>query len=245
MAKKTAVPAARPNLFAAARVAAPAVEKKPKGTAISMPKDLDDKGNLTGESKLLNEAIHDALEAAAEEKAAKNKSNAARGILTPYVQNEWAAIAAQQGPRPPTPITVTNHRGESLSYVIQDRTQQNSLCPSQVEMLENLLGKEVVEGLTHERTIYALDPNTLAQQAAGPKSNGETVQEVVFEIISTAIIDNPKLSDEQKASVIAATSKTLLKPNTFPRMVELCGPNIGKIAGFLDSAGSAIVRYLK
>jgi hypothetical protein len=243
MAKTVAKPAAKPNLFARAKEKVEATPKKPKGTTISLPKDLDDKGELTGEAKLLNTAIHDANVATADKKAAETRAKIAKGVLKDYVLNEWATIAAQQGVIPPTPVTVVNHAGETLTYVIQDKTQQNALSPEQVDMFGTLLGQEVAANIIHERTIYSLNPEVLDQEAAGPQAKGESVAEVVCEVLSDALTKCTKLSDDQKNGIIAATSKTVLRRNTFPRIVEICGSNVGKIAAFMEAAGTAVVRY--
>lgn len=243
--KAETTPKAKPNLFTKAKGSAVEKPSKSKGTVINLPKDLDDNGNLTGESRLLHEAVHDIIEQDAKEKAARNAGGAAKAVLMPHVVNAWASIAAQQSILPPTPVTVVNWKGESVSYVSQDKSGQNPIKEDQVELFKVLLGADKTVELVQERTVYALNPDTLAETAAGPKASDETVADVVFEIISGAIMESPKLSDDQKASLISATTKTMLKQNTYPRLVEICGSDVGKIESFLEAAGSAVVRYLK
>jgi hypothetical protein len=246
MAKATKVPAAQPNLFAKAKSAAATPIKKSKGTTINLPRDLDENGNLTGESKLLNEAVHDVIAADADEKAAKNKGNAAKGILKSWVVDAWAGEAVRLSTLPPTPITVTNHKGEAVTYVLQDKTQQNSLAQEQVILFNALLGEEVAASLIEERTMYAFNSDIMNQAAAGPKAvSGETVQDVIFAIVSSALAECPKISDEQKASLISATTKTNLRFGVYGRLMEICGANIGRVTAFLEAAGTSIVKYFR
>ncbi len=127
MAKK---PAAVPSLFTKAKEQKVASPVKPKGTVIVLPKDLDAEGNLTGQSEELNKSVTDVIEADREEKAAKSKGNLAKGILNRFIASEYAGLYANRGVVPATPVQVVNHRGESLTYVTQDKSQQNGLAPS-------------------------------------------------------------------------------------------------------------------
>jgi len=246
MATKTR-PAAKPNLFA--RAASKSVDKpkkSKKGTTIELPKDLNAEGELIGESKLLNEAITAALKAKTEMDAAKGRLAAAKGSLNDYVTDAWCEVYAKNGVQPETPVTITNHKGESLTYVVQDKCGQNAITEEQQELLEILLGEEVAATLVETKEVYGFDPAVMAEQAGGEKaSEGDTVQDVVFEIVSAAVMKNPKLTDEQKEGLFTHQSKMHLRKNTLPRLGEICGSNVGRIVSFVQAAGSAIVRYLK
>lgn len=248
MAKATTKrPAAKPNLFArAAEKTADKPKKKKKGTALQLPKDLNDAGELVGESKILNEAITTAIAAKAEMDAAKGRLGAAVGAVHEYAEEAWCATYAENGVQPETPVVIMNHKGETLTLVVQDKCGQNPINEEQIELLGVLLGTEVAASLTEEVEKYGFDPAVMKEVAGGEKAkDGETVQDVVFEIVSAAIARNPKLTDEQKEGLITQEAKMYLKRNTLPRLAELCGSNVGKIQSFLQAAGSAIVRYLK
>lgn len=246
MATKTKRPAAKPNLFArAAEKSTTQPKKKKKGTVLVLPKDLNDEGELQGESKLLNEAVTIAITAKAEVDAAKGRLGAAMGALSDHTEEAWCAVYAEGSVQPDTPVVIQNHKGESLTFVVQDKSGQNAVDHHQVELLEVLLGKEVATGLIETRETYGFNPATMKQLANGVKAKGGTVQDVIFEIVSNAVTRSNQLSDEQKAEIFTHSAKTYVKGNTLPRLAELCGSNVGKIKGFLEAVGSAIVRYLK
>ena len=247
MATKTAQPAAKPNLFAhAAEKSAVAPKKKVKGTVLVLPKDLNKNGELQGESKILNEAITIAIAAKAEMDAAKGRLGAASGVLHSYTEEAWCATYASVGVQPATPVSIQNHKGEALTFVVQDKCGQNPVDAREVKALGILLGEEVAANLIETCEIFGFNPTTMKQVAGGDKANGkETVQDIIFKVVSEVIGKNPKLSDEQKEEMFTQVSKTYVKKNTLPRLSELCGSNVGKIQGFLTAAGSAFVRYLK
>jgi len=246
MATKSAIKPVKPNLFArAAEKTAVAPKKKVKGTVLVLPKDLNDKGELQGESKLLHEAVTIAISAKSEMDAAKGRLGAAKGMLHTYAEEAWCATYAQAGVQPTTPVSIQNHKGEALTFVVQDKCGQNAIDEDQIELLGILLGTEAAASLIETKEFFGFNPDTMKQVAAGKEAKGETVQDVIFEIVSQVIGESLKLSNEQKEEMFTQTSKTHLKKNTLPRLAELCGANVGKIQSFMQSAGSAIVRYLK
>jgi hypothetical protein len=235
--------AVKPNLFAKAKdkkAAAPAKAKK--GTTFVLPKDLDDEGKLRGESKVLNEAIHTVIEAKVEEKTATNKANVAKGALNPYVNSVYVAKWAALGIQPPTPIGVTNHTGETLTFVIMDKTSQNTLNGDQVELLQALLGEDACASLVETVETYSLDSETMREQS---NDDDLTVQDVVFDVISEAIMNDPRLTDEQKGSLISQSEITRVKPGNLARLAEFAGSDAAKIASILEVIGSGCPRYLK
>jgi hypothetical protein len=235
--------APKPNLFAKAVQKAAETPKKPKGTVITLPKDLDTEGKLIGESAILNQAVTEAIEAGAEEKTAKNKGALAKGRLMTYAQSEVVKLTAKMSVLPPTPVNVVNHNGESVTYIMADKSQQNPISAEQVALLESLLGQDGAAKVVQKRTIISFNFETMAQQAANDKEH--TVFDIVAEIVSPVLMADPRLSTEQKESLILSIEKTYLKPNTIDRAAELCGADAARISQFFDAVGSACVRSIK
>jgi hypothetical protein len=246
MAKKSAATAAvaapKPNLFAKAKEQKADTPKKAKGTIFQLPKELDAEGKLMGDSAVLNYAVTEALEASQEEKTAKNKGNLAKGKLAKYAQGELVKTIAKLGVMPPTPVEVVNHNGESVTYVVQNKAGQNPISGEQIELLQQEFGAELCALMTEQRETYAFNPETMAEATPDGKN---TVQDVVFEIVSAALVECKRLSDEQKANIIAATTKSFLRETTLPRVAELCGADANRIDKFFEFAGSTVVRYVK
>lgn len=245
MAKKAAPsPAPVPNLFAQA-AQAPAAPKKSKGTVIRLPADLGTDGKLTAEAAELNQAVSNVLEADREKKAATNKENLAKGLLNPHVFNRYVAQYATDGLPPPGPISVVNHKGESLTYVVQDKSQQHAVSDEQIMLLTGLYGEQA-HRLLEVRDAYGFNMETMAELAAGANAApGETVQAVIFALVSSAVVGSTKLSEAQKANIISHTRQTHVKAGTLQRLVELCGRNTDKLRQTIEIMGSAVVRYLK
>ena len=250
MAKKKveAAPAApkaapAPNLFAKAAVAAKAAPKKEKGTMVQLPQQLDTDGKLVGESAILNNAVTAAIEAKAEENAAKTKGTLAKGKLMNFAQARVVELYAKLGVPPATPVSVINHNGESVTYVMADKSQQNPINAEQVALFKELLGDEGAARVVHEKTQFFFDPETMDETAANAQD--KTVFEIVCELVSTALAADPRLSDEQKGAIIKSTTKTYLQVNVLDRVAELCGADSARIAQFYEAAGTACVRSIK
>jgi hypothetical protein len=241
--QEKATPKATPNLFARAKSgAATAPKKKAKGTTIVLPKDLDKEGNLTGESRLLHEAVADAIRAKADEAAANGRYTAAVSLLKEYGTTSWCELYAKQCIQPETPVTIQNHKGQQVTYVVQDKCGQNAICQEQIELLQALLGEEGANELINECEAYGFNPDVMKQNTL---VEGMTVQDIVFEVVSNAIIGHEALTDDQKAELITSKVKTYLKKGTVAKLAQYCGAKSSAIAAFLECAGSAIVRYVK
>jgi len=239
--------AARPNLFALAvdkSVSAP--KKKKKGTALQLPKDLDASGQLQGESRALNEAVTIAIEAKRAMDAAKGRLGAAMGVLNSYAEEAWCATYARNGMQPETPVTFLNHKGDSLTYVVQDKCGQNAISDEQEELFALLLGQKVAANLIETKDTYGFNPDVMKQNAGGNNADkDESVQDVIIEIVSGVVMKSAKLTDEQKGDLFTHTSKKHVRKGTLSRLAELCGADVGKIKSFLEAAGSSIVKYCK
>jgi len=233
------------NLFTAAGEKEKEEPKKPKGTVFHLPKDLDSEGKLTAEAARLHDAVEEVAEAIAEEKAAKNRGNAAKGVLGKHALCRYTREMAKLAVLPPGPITLVNHEGAGVTYVVQDKSQQNNLDDKQIELLKKQLGPELAAKVVVPRELFYFNVKALNEKAAGEAAEGEKVSEVVFQIVSEAIMGSNKLSDEQKTAVIGKKTKNYLAENTLQRIPELVGANAAKIQLFLETVGSAIVRYIK
>jgi len=242
--KKNDAPA-KPNLFAAAGEKEKEEPKKEKGTVFHLPKDLDSEGKLTVDTARLHDAVEEVAEAVADEKAAKNRGNAAKGLLGKHALCRYTREMAKLAVLPPGPITLVNHEGAGVTYVVQDKSQQNSLDEKQIELLKKQLGPTLAAKIVVSRELFFFNVKTLDEKAAGEAAEGENVGKVVFEIVSEAIMACDKLSDEQKTAVIGKKTKNYLAENTLQRIPELVGANAAKIQLFLETVGSAIVRYIK
>lgn len=232
------------NLFkqAAQKTAAEAKTTKPKGTVIELPKELDTGGKLTGDSAKLHQAVADLLIGSSEEKAAKNKQNLAKGTLGRFAHPEIVRRIAKDGQVPPGPIKFVDHKGQSVTYVIQDKSQQYALKDDQVSDLRDLLGEEAANEVMVTEEVYAFNPDTMNEPLAGGEG---TVADVVFEIVSKAVERNTKLSDAQKAALIRQDVVTKLKAGFANAAALHCGKDAGRIEDAFDILKSQVVRYVK
>jgi hypothetical protein len=244
-AKKASASAPAPvaNLFANAAKKAATAPKKEKGTVIQLPKELDTDGKLIGESALLNNAVTAAIEAKAEEKAAANKGALAKTKLKNFAQAEIVKLYAKLGVPPATPVSVMNHNGEAVTYVMADKSQQNPISAEQVELFKSILGEDGAAKVVNDKTTFYFDVATMGEQAGNAPD--KTVFEIVCELVSTALANESRLSADQKASLIQSTVKTYLQPNTLDRIAELCGADAARIGQFYDAAGTACVRSIQ
>jgi hypothetical protein len=242
--KKPNIPAApaTPNLFAKATEQKPKSASKNKGTIFALPNNAGPDGRLSPEIQLLHDSLKRINEAHREEEAAKNKSQMAKGILGKWVLDTYCNRYVQLGADPETPISIVNNQNDDVTYIMQDKAEQNALDEERIELLQGFLGCERASNLIVENTTYSFNAKTMLEPSFDEE---KTVQDVVFEIVSKALMNDQRLSSEQKENLISRTTKTCLKKGCLPRLISICGDDPLRIKQFFEIVGSCIVRYLK
>jgi hypothetical protein len=240
------------NLFqaAATKAAKEVKETKPKGTVIELPYEVDSAKVLTGESRKLHEAVTTLVEADGESKAAKNKANLAKGTIGKFAHPEVVRRLASSGLMPPGPIKFVNHEGESVTYVVTDKSKQYALKPDQVEDLKELLGEDGAAKLLKDETVFHFVPATMNEELTVSSEETDedapkTVADVVFAAVSEAIMGCDLLTDEQKGSLIESKQITRLVPEAAKLAPQVCGKDASVIEDLFDICKSQIVRYVK
>jgi len=211
-------------------------DKKTKGTIFEIP--LDDRE--------LHETVDDIKRAAKDEKTAKNRGNLAKGLLGKFALARYAGLIAETAVIPPSPYTVVNKDGSGITYIVQNKSQQNALSQDQIGKLRALLGDDIVDSMLEDKELYFFSSTALAEKAAGRKAKGgDLVADVVFEVVSAAIMETSKLSKQQKLALIKKKTTKHLKVDTLSKVPQLFGDMPKKIRPFFEIVGSAINRYFK
>ena len=246
--------AKKPNLFkkAATISAASQAAAKPKGTTIDLPRDLDAEGSLRGESKVLNEAVAAFIKAKSEVSAAKTRADQASGKLLPWVKARWAELYAGLGSKPATPVSVANHQGESVTFVLVDKSQQYKLSDESLLLLTELVGADAAEQMCERQVDFGFSSKKMrlplmikGKPVLGEDGVVRTVGDAVMEAVSDALYACEELDSEALDGLVDAKVVTRVKPNTMDRVAEIVGADCGKIAAVFDAFGSSASRYLK
>lgn len=245
------------DLFAAAAGKSVTTSKKKQpGTIITLPKRLDPEGKLDEECQALHDAVHGVIEAKEAEDAAKNRANVSKNLLNPFVLDSYSQRVATGGCLPTTPIIVSNYKGESLTYVVQDRTSSSNLSEEQLQMLREMLGADTVARVTMRITEFGFSPEVM-NEIAGEIPVGVSAEEAaamprVFNIVARRVsqalneaVEEGEITAEQKASLLTASPKTVFKKGAFNDLAQFTGQDVNRIKGTLEALGSAVVRYLK
>ncbi len=229
MAKATKAPAVS-NLFAKAKAAAPAAStSKRKQTMWSL------NGSADEQSASLERDIHDILANDAIMDTAKTAKSLASKRVAEYALAQFSADYARLGVTPESPMVVSNRTGESVTFVVQDKTKTSVVNDEQVESLVDILGEDGTNDILTTVDTFAF--------------NGEILgQEGVAEALSHAIaklVEGDKITQEQADGLIVASTKRLVKPGTVDRLADVCGRSNVKIEQVMRTLNGPIVTYVK
>lgn len=227
----------------------------PKGTVFQLPEEVGNDGQMLERYSVMHKAVSDVIEASGEEKTAKNKSNMSKGMLKEFVEQKFAVTMAEKpGSLPETPIQVINNKGESLTYVVQDRTKSCGLNEHQQAALLAEVGDEFYERMTYDATMYSFNTDVMREIAGDIPANADMaavaempkVEDVVGSILSEAIMNTTLLTDEQKSRLIVAETSRLVRREELDNISIQCRKDPDAIERVLEAInGTAIIRYLK
>ena len=237
MAKVSATKSPAPavvNLFAKAAQAAPPVTtgKAKKETVWRVDGRADD------EAKRLENAIHTVCITQTEMAALKNKDKVAKGILAAYAEDRYVDDYARLGIGPETPMTLSNSEGESVTYVVQDRSTNTAVSDEQAEQLKELLGEDAAAEVIIEKQVFSFDPNVLTPELLGPV--GAALGEAI-----TKLVSDGTLTAEQAGKLLKCEPERRFSPGIVDRLAIHAGRDRNRIQAMLHIMGASCTRYIK
>lgn len=210
-----------------------------KTKTASAPKKKNTTWSTGAENKAVSNAVHQLVALTAEEKAIKAKMGLYKGLVEKFARENYVQDLANLGVQPPGPLKITNSDGESVTYVVQDRSSQYNVKEEQRDMLVELVGEDEVEDLLYTETTISFDRSIMAIPGVSDAI------ESYLERCITKLIKEGTLSPEQADELVVAQQKTAFKPGTLDRVVMIVGKSANRVSQFLDAMGSCCVRYIK
>lgn len=210
------------------KAAAGSVVKKPsaKGTAW-----------LTNEAD--GKSVDKFVDLTAEKKKVEAKIAIPKGSLVSVAFAKYLESYVRTSVPPETPMTLVAGSGNSVTFVVQDRSGQGGLSEEQIEDLTTLLGSEVVDGIVYDEISFSFNRDVLA--APGVMS---VIEKHLGAAISE-IVESGLVSGEAADQLLEAEQRKALRPGVFQRLVSVCGANVARLERFLGIVGGLFVKYVK
>lgn len=228
------------NLFAKVAAKAPAAtaskSKKETVWAISP--------HVTGDPSVeqLNEAISEVHRLTSEAKQIETQEKVYKSMLKTFADERYVESIVATGVEPPSPLKVANDKGQTVTFVVQERGGRVS--DAAYEQLVALVGQDAANSVVYEGGEFKFDQLVMSQ----PAPQGGTVQDVVAEALSEALqalVEKGSLRAEQVENLLSYTAERRYKPGVVQRAVEACGRHGQRLGQFLDILGGCLVRYIK
>jgi hypothetical protein len=187
----------------------------------------------------IGDAVHKIAQLDADEKAIKaKKSLAVKAVLKVAKSNHVRDFCAVGVP-PTGAMKVQNDDGDSVTFIVQDRSGQYGLKGDQTDQLGQLFGEDAAEDMVYSETKIGFDRTILAIDGVS-----DAVEKALTAVIKK-LIKEKKLTEEQADALIDAKESTSFKPGTMARAAELCGRDTVTMTEFFDLMGSSCTRYIK
>jgi hypothetical protein len=141
-------------------------------------------------------------------------------------------------------MKLVNAKGESVTFVVQDRSSGFEIKDDMYEDLGGLLGEGALEQVVVDQTTFGFDPIVML----APTPNGRTVQEVVGDRLGGMLedmVERGELSRGQADSLLAVKTFRTFRPGFLQLLPAIVGKSVKKFSEVVDAVGSAIVQYVK
>ena len=194
----------------------------------------------------LGKAITQLHEISEKRKALSTQEDMLKGLLKPYAEDRFLEAFANTGVSPDSPMMLANEAGQSVTFVVQDRTGNYDVKDDMAEAITQVLGPDGAAELLFETTIFGFSTTVLDQEVKD--GSGRKVIDVLGDRLTGLLEemrDEGLLSQEQVDATLTAKNIRTFRPGTVVRLASICGRNTTKMRSFLAAAGSAIVRYIK
>lgn len=196
------------------------------------------------EHKLLGKALAEVVKCDAQAKKLEMRSALAKSQLKEYCYQRWTEDFALRGWQPPAPVKLVNSAGQSVTYVIQDKTGSASLGESDYSDLVAALGRKRALAATSEKRRVYFDPNVLDQESLDGRTVGEAVEEQLA-LLADDLVIAKSISPEQAKSLFVVAKTRAFVPGFLSRLPSFCDFSADKLRVALEMIGSAVVRYIK
>lgn len=187
----------------------------------------------------LEEAIHQVIELHAKSKTIETQSKLYKHMVQDYAYDHYVDALVTTGQEPPTPLKVANSKGESLTYVVQDRGALTKVDDSQYEMLVQAVGEDVAKQCVWTGGEFKFNQAVLSQDGIF-----ETVTEAISEVVGK-LLEKGKLTQAQAENLLSYEEERRLKPGLVADAVLHAGRNRERLERFHEALGSGLVTYAK
>lgn len=196
------------------------------------------------ENASVGDAIADFHECERESKALAVRAAFAKDTLKIYCEQRWIEVFGSTGEAPPTPVKLANSLGQTVSFVVTDRSAGLAIDDATYEELVDLLGEETVGVTTEERPTFRFNEDILSQAT----TKGKSIKDVVSERLQrmrTDLLTKGLITQEQADGLLTFGKPRVFLPYFLVHLPHYCGLNVDRFVQVLNLIGSAVIRTIK
>ena len=195
-----------------------------------------------GPDRKLGEAIAELLECEAEAKKLEMRATLAKEAISLYCERRWCEETCSRDVA--TPIKLVNSKGQSVTYVIQDRTRSTRINASVYEELAGVIGKKAAANATTTKKVIYFADEVLDQVALDGRTVREATEEYVGLMAGDMVIQKVITQAQANALVEIIPLRTFIG-GFLGRLPGLCDCDAEKFTAAIKAIGSAVTRYIK
>jgi hypothetical protein len=190
-------------------------------------------------------ALREYLASTRKAKEFERKADKAKAIVREFANVCWLDIYSR-GLLPQMPFKVITAKGESVGFVVQDKTAGAKLTPEAEQELTAIIGGEAMPTVVGDEISLQLDHATMNEMAPGPeKLRVGDVLAARLGSLRYELAAEGLLTQEQAGRIFQSRPVRVLKPSLLGRLPGLVAGSAEKIAEVLSVLSGSVVRFIR
>lgn len=214
---------------------------KAKNEALKKKSETPQKGTLilaaSSDQTEVNNAIRDVKRMMVELDSLNGKIDLKKSVIKKFADRQYIDNFVRHGVTPATPVMVQNEEGDSVTFVVQDRSASTEVKDNVFEDLVGLLGEDAANGLVYQEHLFSFDREIMSRPGV------VELVEKGLESIVAELTEKGLIKDDE--SLVFATSRRSYTPKILDRTLDIVGRDVSRVSRFFQIVGSAITRYIK
>jgi hypothetical protein len=166
-----------------------------------------------------------------------------------YAEKRWLAHWASFRQQPETPVKVTTKAGDSVAFVVADKTRGFAPNAKMIAELGDLVGAVTLDGHLNPAVTYSFNDEVLALEAKDPMtSRKSTIMAMIARRINPLLeelVNSGQITRSQADALVSAEQVRVFDASFVAELPELCNRDPVRLGAAVTALGGAIVRFIK
>lgn len=197
-----------------------------------------------GGEKVIGELVADFVTLSAQLKPLETRLGLVNAALRDYCDRRWSMAIGAQGLSLPSPIKLVNEAGQTITFVVQDRSRSAELKADAYAELVTAIGSKQAKVATAEKVRVGFDPDVLDELALDGRYVQDAVEEHAKLMVGDMVLQKVLTrAQAEKLLVVARTRR--LREGFLSSIPHWCDLDVERFRAAICAVGAAFTRFIR